>query len=40
MTQRGGKITFYESKGGNDIKISVRKHMTSKESGGIPPGNF
>ena len=27
---RGGKIRFYESKGGNGVKIRVRKHMTSR----------
>ena len=34
---RGGKIQFYESKGGHGVKIHVRKHTTSRGSGGMPP---
>ena len=38
---RGGKIRFYESKGGNGIKIRVRKHTTSRGVWGhFPPENF
>jgi len=37
---RGSKITFYESKGGNGVKIGVRKHMASRGSGGMPPRKF
>jgi len=29
---RGGKITFYESKGSNGVKISVHKYMASRGS--------
>ena len=37
---RGGKIRFYESKGGNGIKICKRKHTASGGLGACPPGNF
>jgi len=38
---RGGdKITFYESKGGNGIKIGICKHMASRGSGGMPQEIF
>ena len=38
---RGGKIRFYESKGGNGVKIRVRKHTTSRGVWGhAPPENF
>jgi len=37
---RGGKITFYESKGGNGIKIGVHKHMASRGSGDAPQEIF
>jgi len=37
----GGKITFYEGKGGgNGVKIDVRKHMASKGSGACPTRKF
>jgi len=38
---RGGKIRFYESKGGNGVKICVcvsTQHLGG--SGGMPQGNF
>ena len=34
---RGGKIRFYESKGGNGVKIRVRKHTTSRGVWGHAP---
>ena len=38
---RGGKIRFYESKGGNGVKIRVHKHMTSRGGlGACPPRKF
>jgi len=37
---RGGKITFYVSKGGDGVKIGVCKHMASRGSGGMPPRKF
>jgi len=37
---RVGKITFYESKGGNGVNIGVCKHMASRGSGGMPPRKF
>ena len=39
MTQ-GGKIRFYESKGGGGVKIRVCKHTASRGSGGMPPRKF
>ena len=37
---RRGKIRFYESKGGDGVKICLCKHTASRGSGGMPPGNF
>ena len=37
---RGGKIRFYESKGGNGIKTCMCKHTASGDVGVCPPGNF
>ena len=34
---RGGKIWFYESKGGNGVKIRVRKHTTCRGVWGDAP---
>ena len=34
---RGGKIRFYESKGGNGVKIFVPKHTTSRGVWGHAP---
>jgi len=37
---RGGKIKFYESKGGNGVKIGVHKHMASRGVWGHAPRKF
>jgi len=41
MTQGGGEIRFYESKGGNSVKIYVCKYTASMGGlGACPLGNF
>ena len=40
MTQGGAKYGFMRVRGGNGVKIRVRKHTTSRGSGGMPPRKF
>ena len=41
MTQGGAKYGFMRVRGGNGVKIRVRKHMTSRGVWGhAPPENF